>query len=156
MIARNAKKSCSYDILCDAIWEISQNSNMDIFSFLFWLKCSFGDVHFAENPTWIGSNVMSNWRILRKIENNRIHSRLSIDSARLQHTYDLVINDFRVCNVNFGNDFTLLLYVCDVNIRNCFKCATLAYNIIQDSNGNSVFFFFLFLHFGWNIVEWHS
>ena len=49
--------------------EINRNSHMWHFQFSIWLKCPFGEVHFAENPTC--SKVMSNWRILRTVENNR-------------------------------------------------------------------------------------
>ena len=39
--------------------------------FSIWLKCLLGEVHFAENPTRIGSvEVMSSWRILKTKENN--------------------------------------------------------------------------------------
>ena len=35
----------------------------DIFSFLLWLKCSFGEVHFAENLNWIKPVVPKLWAI---------------------------------------------------------------------------------------------
>ena len=41
------------------------------FQFSIWLMCSFVEVHFAENPTWIRPVIPSNWRILRTIENKR-------------------------------------------------------------------------------------
>ncbi len=77
---------------------MSRNSHMWHFHFSIWLKFSFGEIHFAENPTWIGPVVMSNWRIFRTIENNRnsflflaiSHNqccRLPTDPARLHHIY---------------------------------------------------------------------
>ncbi len=41
--------------------EISLNSNMWHFQFSIWLKCSFCEVHFAENLTWIGPVVPKLW-----------------------------------------------------------------------------------------------
>ena len=80
--------------------EISRNSHMWHFQFSIWLKCSFREVHFAENPHLnrsSGSKVMSNWRIHRTIENNWnsfflavSHNqccRLLTDPARSHHIY---------------------------------------------------------------------
>ena len=53
----------------------------DIFNFPIWLKCSFGRGTFSWKPhlNWSsGSKVLSNWRILRTIENNR-NSFLSLE-----------------------------------------------------------------------------
>ncbi len=43
--------------------KISLNSNTWHFQFSIWLKCSFGEVHFAENSTWIGPVVPKLWAI---------------------------------------------------------------------------------------------
>ncbi len=43
--------------------DISQNSNMWHFQFSIWLKCSFGEVHFAVNSTWISPVVPRLWDI---------------------------------------------------------------------------------------------
>ncbi len=48
-------------IICDGSWGISQKVDMWHFQFSIWLKCSFGGVHFAENPTWIGPVVPKLW-----------------------------------------------------------------------------------------------
>ena len=45
-------------------------SNMWHFQFSIWLKCSFGEVHFAENTTWIGP-VVPSYEQLRDSQNNR-------------------------------------------------------------------------------------
>ncbi len=80
---------------------ISWNSHMWHFQFSIWLKCSLGEVHFAEKPHLnrsTGSKVVSNWRVLRTIENNRnsflflgiSHNqcyRLPTDTARSQHIW---------------------------------------------------------------------
>ena len=42
-------------------WEISWNSQIWHFQFSIWLKYSFGEVHFAENSTWIGPVVSRLW-----------------------------------------------------------------------------------------------
>ncbi len=83
--------------------QISLKSNMWCLQFSIWLKCSFGEVHFAENPTWIGSVVsklwaIEDWRILWTKEKTKIFihflalsrhqcSRLPTDSDRSQHTW---------------------------------------------------------------------
>ncbi len=43
--------------------ETSVKMNMWHFYFSLWLKCSFGEVHFAENPTWIRPMVLKLWAI---------------------------------------------------------------------------------------------
>ncbi len=47
------------------IWsrEISLKLNMWHFQFSIWLKCSFGEVHFAENSNWIRPVVPKLWAI---------------------------------------------------------------------------------------------
>ncbi len=40
---------------------ISRKLDMWHFQFSIWLKCSLGEVHFAENPTWIGPVVPRLW-----------------------------------------------------------------------------------------------
>ena len=37
--------------------ESVRSQTCDFFSFLYWLKSSLGEVHFDENPTWIGPVV---------------------------------------------------------------------------------------------------
>ncbi len=79
-----------------------------IFGFLFdWSPQSLGEVHFAENPTWIGPVVWfqsySNWKILKTTENKRNTSlflavshnqctRLPTDPARSQHIVDKILS----------------------------------------------------------------
>ncbi len=43
--------------------EISLKKNMWHFQFFNWLKFSFGRVHFAEKPTWIGPVFLNLWAI---------------------------------------------------------------------------------------------
>ena len=49
---------------------ISQKSNMWHFPFSIWLKPSLGEVHFAENPTWIGP-VVPKLQELKDSQNKR-------------------------------------------------------------------------------------
>ncbi len=51
--------------------ENSRNSHMWHFQFPMWLKCSFRDVNFAENPTWIGPAVPRLWAIERFSEHRK-------------------------------------------------------------------------------------
>ncbi len=90
-----------HDIELYVMWsrEISQNSNMWHFQFSIWLKCSFGEVQFAEKPSWIGP-VVPKLQAIEGSQNNRKQkksipfsdyishnqrSRLTTDSTRSQH-----------------------------------------------------------------------
>ncbi len=50
---------------------ISRNSHMWHFQFSIWLKYSLGEVHFAENSTWIGPVVPRLWAIEGFSENRK-------------------------------------------------------------------------------------
>ncbi len=77
--------------------EISLKLNMWHFQISIWLECPFGEVHFAENPTWNGPVVPKLWVIIEgfseQLITTEIHSffwlyqcsRLPTDSARSQH-----------------------------------------------------------------------
>ncbi len=56
------------------------------FQFSIWLKCSFGEVHvqFAENPH-LNRTRVSNWRVLKTIENKRISFLLLVVSHNQSH-----------------------------------------------------------------------
>ena len=43
----------------------------DVFQFSMCLKCSFGEVHFAENSTWIGPVVSKLWAIIKDSQNSQ-------------------------------------------------------------------------------------
>ena len=50
--------------------DISLKSNLWHFQFWIRLKSSFGEIHFVENPTWIGQSY-EQWKILQTIEIKR-------------------------------------------------------------------------------------
>ncbi len=80
---------------------INLKSNMWHFQFSNWLKCSFGEVQFVENPTWIRPVVPKLWAT-EGFSNNRtqkssVHfltishnrcSQLLTDSAKSQHIFE--------------------------------------------------------------------
>ena len=83
---------------------ISGKLHMWHFQFSIWLKSPLGEVHFAENPTWIGPVVPRLWAIegVITIENNSYsvlfpaisqdrHCRLPTDLARSQHICFLLV-----------------------------------------------------------------
>ena len=88
---------------CDSIGKSVWNRTLH-FQFSIRSKCSFGEVYFAENPhlNWTsGSKGMSNWKVLKTIDNKRNSflllaishnqcSQLSTDSARWQHIWELI------------------------------------------------------------------
>ncbi len=77
---------------------ISRKSNMWHFQFFIWLQSSLGEVHFAENPTWI-EPVVPKLQQLKDSQNNRKYKKcisfsgcisqsmlpLPTDPARSQH-----------------------------------------------------------------------
>ncbi len=82
---------------CDLYLGESVGNWMWHFQFSIWLKCSLGEVHFAENPTWISPLVSRLWAI-EDSQNNRnlffllaiSHNqccRLPTDSTRSQHIW---------------------------------------------------------------------
>ena len=87
--------------------EISLKSNIWHFQFSIWLKCSFGEVHFVYNPTWIrpprasSSKVMSNGRVLKTIENKRNPFLFSgCISQSMLPTSDWIPLDFMIVLLN--------------------------------------------------------
>ena len=116
--------------------EISQNSSMWNFQFSVWLKCSFGELHFAENPTWISPVVPRLWAIegfFKTKEKNRnlflflavSHNqccRLLTGPARSQHIRQVYFLETGIWEIlNHVYFFKILLHTCKEDSRGVVK-----------------------------------
>ena len=63
---------------------ISRKSNMSHFQISVWLKSSLENIHFAENPTWIGPVVPKLYQI-KDSQNNRKHKRIAFLFLSVSH-----------------------------------------------------------------------
>ena len=91
--------------ICDVVW--SQTSMWHFLCFI-WLKCSFGEVQFAANPTWIEPVVPKFWAI-EGLSNNRKQKKFIIPFSDYISQSMLLTSDWSNYTVTHYNELHMWL-----------------------------------------------